>query len=53
MSTPKFTSTEQDNVLAFKNLAAALLEIAIDKVEGETISDVVNFIAQNYTKSSS
>lgn len=53
MSTQKWTPAEQDNVLAFKNLAVALLGIAIDKIEGETVSDVVNFIAQNYTKSSS
>lgn len=53
MSTAKLTPTEQDNVLAFKNLAVALLGVTVDKVEGETVSDVVNFIAQNYTKSSS
>lgn len=48
MATPTLTPKEQDNVTAFKNLAVAILGITIDKVQGETVSDVVNFIAQNY-----
>lgn len=41
---------EQDNVLAFKNLAVAIIggDLTTETVPGETIADIVNYIAENY-----
>lgn len=41
---------EQDNVLAFKNLAVAIIggDLTAETVPGETIADIVNYIAENY-----
>lgn len=40
----------KDNVLALKNLAVAVLGggLTADKVPGDTIADVINYIAENY-----
>lgn len=41
---------EQDNVKALKRLAVALIGNGLteDEVEGETVADVINYIADNY-----
>ena len=41
---------EQDNIIAFKNLAVAIIGggLTVEDVEGETIADIVNYIANNY-----
>ena len=44
---------EQDNVKALKNRAVAVIGggLTFDDVEGETIADVINYIAENYPTS--
>lgn len=46
---------DHDNVKAFKNLAVAIIGggLTVDKVPGETIADVVNYIAKNYPSKAS
>lgn len=41
---------DQDNVLALKTLAVAIIggDLTVADVEGETIADVINYIAENY-----
>lgn len=41
----------KDNVLALKNLAVAMLggDLTVDDVPGDTIAEVINYIADNYT----
>lgn len=40
----------KDNVLALKKLAVAVLggELTVDKVPGDTIAEVIEYIAENY-----
>lgn len=44
---------EQDNVLALKRLAVAIIGggLTVETVPGTTIADVINYIAENYPKS--
>lgn len=39
-----------DNVTALKNLAAVITGTKADKIDGNTIADVINYIADNYPK---
>lgn len=41
----------KDNVLALKKLAVAVLggDLTVDKVPGETIAEVIVYIAEKYT----
>lgn len=39
-----------DNVTALKNLAAVITGTKADKIDGDTIADVINYIADNYPK---
>ena len=40
----------KDNVLALKKLAVAVLggELTVDKIPGDTIAEVIEYIAENY-----
>lgn len=40
-----------DNVTALKNLAVVVCGVELEAVEGETIAEVIQFIADNYTAS--
>jgi hypothetical protein len=37
-----------NNVSALKNLAAKICGVKVEKVEGKTVAEVIQFIADNY-----
>lgn len=44
-------AAEQNNVTALKNLAAKVCGVEVTAVTGETIADVINYIAEHYPQS--